>query len=222
MRFRGCDFGHSDKRVRLEGMKNVRISLFGMIFVVIFSVGMMPAFARAQSRIGAVGFPELYSFDYQSKNYSLPLTGTGLRRKWGFKVYKVAHYMEVLPDGSDVFQKVLEDGPAKQLTLQYLRDVPGSKIQSVLREGFLLNADADELKVIREPMVRLLKACEQPVKKGDEFILRWFQGGRVVFYSNGTESGSVDNVIFARVLWSIWCGEKAVVNRIQLLARAGS
>jgi hypothetical protein len=118
-------------------------------------------------------------------------------------------------------KKILTDGPAKQMTIQFARNVPAQKITKILREGFELNTTPSEYREIETYVEQMLAFFVRPVKKGDVFVMRWLSGGRVYLELNGQKLGDVKNELFARALWAIWFGEHSVVNVEALMSNAG-
>jgi Chalcone isomerase-like len=175
--------------------------------------------ARVVEPVTGIAFPSEVRFSQDGEDHALRLTGTAARIKWFFKVYAIAHYLETRP-GADALKvkDVLADGPAKQMTIQYARNVPAEKITRVLREDFELNTTPSEYREI-EPLVEQMTAYfVRPVKKGDVFVMRWLSGGRVYLELNGQKLGDARSELFARTLWAIWFGDHSVVDSQALMA----
>jgi len=166
-------------------------------------------------------FPSEVRFSQDAKNYTLQLTGTAARTKWFFRVYAIAHYLQIPQEAVSFDRKnFLTDGPAKQITIQYARNVPAQKIIRILREDFELNTAPSEYRTIETYVEQMLAYFVHPVKKGDIFVMRWLSGGRVYLELNGQTLGNVKNGLFARTLWAIWLGEHSVVDPKALMTRA--
>ena len=168
--------------------------------------------------VTGIAFPSEVRFSQDAEDYTLQLTGTAARTKWFFRVYAIAHYWQA-PKGLDR-EKILADGTAKQMTIQYARNVPAQKITKVLREDFELNTTPSEYREIETYVEQMLAYFVRPMQKGDVFVMRWFSGGRVYLEMNGQKLGDVKNVLFARTLWAIWLGKHSVVDSEALMARA--
>ncbi len=168
-----------------------------------------------------IAFPFEVRFSQDAEDYTLQLTGVAARKKWIFRVYAIAHYLQI-QKGADALdrEKVLTDGPAKQMTIQYTRNVPAQKIVAVLREDFELHTTPSEYREIKVHVEQMLAYFVRPVRKGDVFVMRWLSGGRVYLWLNDKKLGDVKNGLFARALWAIWFGENSVVNSVALMAKA--
>lgn len=166
-------------------------------------------------------FPAAISVTQDGKSIPLTLTGTTVRKKLIIKVYALAHYMQDPPSGQekDLYAAVLTDGKAKQLTMEFVREVGMDKIRDAYRDGFKENATADEYKAITPLVEQLIGYFATDVKENDRFIVRWLPGGVVQAQVQGKEMPAITNTTFARVLWSIWFGEDSIVDREDLVSR---
>jgi hypothetical protein len=166
-------------------------------------------------------FPTTITVAHEGKNLSLALTGTTVRKKIIVKVYGMAHYMQDPPSGKpkDLCAAILTDGKAKQLTMEFVRDVTVNQIRGAYHDGFEENATKDEMKAIAPLVEKFLGYFTNEVKENDRFILRWLPGGVIQAQVQGTEKPAITDPTFARVLWSIWFGEDSIVDREDLVSR---
>jgi hypothetical protein len=184
-----------------------------------------PPRSAAQDRVqeSSTGkfFPMQVTVTYEGKNYSLSLTGTAVRKKMVFKVYGIAHYAEDPQAGSEsaVLAAMLTDGKAKQITMEFARDVDVEKIQGAYRDGFNENASEADAKVIAPLVEQFLGYFKKEVKENDRFVLQWLPGGVVIAQTQGTTHPPIKNVAFAKALWSIWLGEDSIVDSEDLVSR---
>ncbi len=164
-------------------------------------------------------FPKTISFTHQGTEHTLSVTGLAVRKKFFFSVYCMAHYMQDAPRGSAraVLQVILHDGSAKQVTMDFVRNIRAEKIQTALTEGFQNNTTASEFEDIRPLVRRFASSIYKDVKEGDTFIIRWLPGGTTVSIFKGQEVSTIQNMTFATALWSIWFGERSVVDRNSLV-----
>jgi hypothetical protein len=167
-------------------------------------------------------FPATVTFKADGKDYSLKATGVAVRKKVIIKVYGMIHYMQDPPGAGSrdaIFRAVLTDGKAKQITMNFSRDVTPEQITGAYRDGFAENATKEELKSIQASLDKFLGYFTQPVKENDVFTLRWIPGGTIVPVIYGKDQEPISNPLFAKVLWSIWFGEDSIVDREDLVAR---
>lgn len=165
-------------------------------------------------------FPKEVAFSYEGSDYTLSLTGLGVRKKFVFKVYGIAHYMEspeMAGSKEDAFQAVLTDGKAKQITMDFARDVDANSIQNAYRDGFKKNSTDEEMQEIQSLVDEFLGYFNTEVKKDEQYILRWLPGGTVLAIVKGDEKPAITNATFARVLWTIWLGKDSIVDRDKLV-----
>jgi hypothetical protein len=166
-------------------------------------------------------FPAQVSFTQDGKDYTLTLTGVAVRKKFIFKVYGMAHYTEEFTQGTEkeAFAAALDDGKAKEIIMDFARDVDAGKIRDAYAEGFQEHAKGEEFKEIKPTVDEFLGFFTQDVKENDQFVLRWTPGGTITSIIIGQEKPAITNPTFARILWSIWFGEDSVVDREDLVKR---
>jgi len=186
---------------------------------------LLPAFALSQTVVKEPstekGFPASVTFKSGTSEYTVALTGLSVRKKYFFKVYGIAHYMQDAGTMSknDAFKACLEDGKAKQITMDFARDVDNKSIINAYNDGFEENATKEELASVQAALTQYLGYFDKEVKENQQYILRWLPGGTILATIQGEEKPAITNVTFARVLWSIWLGPESVVDRDDLVAR---
>lgn len=168
-----------------------------------------------------IEFPSVVKFTSEGKEYQASLTGVAVRKKVIFKVYGMAHYMQDAGKmGEDAaYAAVLTDGKAKQISLQFVRDVDAASIQGAYRDGFANSTPAADLPKIQGSIDKLLGYFNTPVKVGDTFTYRWLPGGTIAAIVQGQEKPAITDPAFAKSLWGIWFGEDSIVDREDLVAR---
>ena len=62
-----------------------------------------------------------------------------------------------------------------------------------------------------------MQAIYKDVNQNDSFILRWLPGDTLVSVFKGKQVSAINNVLFAKTLWSIWLGDQSIVNREALI-----
>jgi hypothetical protein len=165
-------------------------------------------------------FPAEVKFSYAGKEYVLRPTGCAVRKKLFFKVYGMVHYMQDVPAMSSseaAFTEVLTDGKAKQITLEFARDVDVPKIKEAYADGFKQHASSEELTQIQPLIDRFVGYFTKNVKENDQFSFRWIPGGSVIVIVQGEEKPVITDQTFARTLWSIWFGKSSIVDRDDLV-----
>lgn len=164
-------------------------------------------------------FPKTVSFTHGDTDYTLSVTGLAVRKKFVFKVYGIAHYMQdaAKTGKEEAFKEALTDGKAKQITMDFARDVGTDKIQGAYRDSFKKNATEEELKEIQPLVDQFVGYFDKEVKENEQYILRWTPGGTILTIVQGEEKRPINNETFARVLWSIWLGKGSIVDRDKLV-----
>jgi hypothetical protein len=172
-----------------------------------------------RERATGAEFPASVGFVHAGREYDLRLTGLAVRRVAFFKVYGMAHYAEA-PDGRSgraLLDHVLSDGTAKQVTLHFARDIDGQRISESLVDSLRRNASEDALRDAQGGIERFAEAVRHDVRKGERFTVRWLPGGTTVCLFNGQQILVLHDIMFGRLLWAIWFGDRPVVDRDALL-----
>jgi hypothetical protein len=166
-------------------------------------------------------FPAVVKYAKDGTEYTMSLTGVAVRKKLVFKVYGMAHYAQdpVRAPREDALAAMLVDGKARQITMDFARDVDAAKIRDAYMDGFKENSSADEMKTIRPLVDQFVAFFAGEVKENQQFIIRWLPGGIVVASVAGEEKPPITSPLFARVLWSIWLGKDSIVDRDDLVAK---
>jgi hypothetical protein len=203
-------------------MKQVGLILLVMVVV----AGAWWSVARSEGEVEEPStkkvFPATVNFEHDGQDYQLSVTGVGVRKKVVFKGYAIAHYMAVA-EFKDLYQALdaaLSDSYAKQITMDFARDIDVGKIQDAYRKGFEKNASDEEAEVIAPYVEKFLGYFAEDIKENDQYVLRWLPDGIILTVINGEEKEPVENVTFAKVLWRIWLGEKSIVDRKKLVKMA--
>ncbi len=195
------------------------VSTLAMLMFLFFVAG------RAEEKVKEPStgktFPAQVSFTEDGKDHTLQLTGLAVRKKFIFKVYGMAHYLEEFQQGTEdeAFAAVLRDGTAKEIIMDFARDVDAAKIRETYLESFSEHATPAEMKEIKPLLDQFLGYFKQDVKENDQFVLRWTSGGVVTPTIIGQEKPAITSPTFARILWSIWFGKDSVVDREDLVKR---
>ncbi len=181
----------------------------------------LPLLAFADIKDDSTGevFPSTVTIDKGGQKFTLNATGVATRKKFFVKVYTVAHYIEgSLNPNADIFQQILQDGKAKQLTIKWVHDAPVDKVKTGFQESFQNALSADQLNQLQPDINKYIALYTQDVKSGDQHVLQWLPGGNVAVLINGKQVGTFSNKDFAVALWSLWFGPKSFVNKDKLVS----
>lgn len=195
-----------------------RTLMFPLMLLV---AGMSPGQENVQEPSTGKSFPVLVTCSHGGTDYSMSLTGVAVRKKFVFKVYGMAHYVQdpVKAPREEALGGMLIDGKARQIIMDFARDVDASKIRDAYTDGFKENATSDELKSIQPLVDQFITYFAVDVREKQQFILRWLPGGVILATVAGEEKPPITSPLFARVLWSIWLGKDSIVDRDDLVAR---
>jgi hypothetical protein len=202
------------------------IKVIHSFLVVLLAVCVLAPAAPAQDEVEEPSsetlFPKTVSFESGGGTYSLTVTGLAVRKKFMFKVYGIAHYMDVagFETKEAAFEAAKSDERAKQITMVFVRDVEAKKIQDAYREGFKKNASDEEFEEIKDLVERFAGFYTKDLTKGDRYVIRWLPGGVVESIDHGIPNETITDATFAAVLWRIWLGRDSIVDRDRLVKMA--
>lgn len=161
-------------------------------------------------------FPKEVAFSHDGKDYQLECTGVATRKKLIVKVYSIASYLQKGAAGADKFQLFAQDDYAKQLTIKYVHDVSAAKVTDAYLESFKNAFSPSDYDQQKKDIDTYIQFFNHDVKKGDQQVIRWLPGGYIEVSLNGQKVGDITNKALAKALWSIWFGDKSVVDRTKL------
>jgi Chalcone isomerase-like len=161
------------------------------------------------------------AFEYDGSETGMSLTGFTVRKKLFLKIYSMAHYVEQAPKGivksEDIYNYILQQGGAKQISMVFLRSLSAEQIRESLISGIKKNTNEDEYVQILPSVEVFMKSISEDVEEKDEFVLRWLPNGTIISLFQGKEISSIKDENFARTLWSIWFGDYSVIDRNKLI-----
>lgn len=177
--------------------------------------------AKKEETLKETSFPQSVFIEYNNEKLDLSLTGETIRKKFFLKIYSMAHYVEEKPNASfenkGIYQHILQQYGAKQISMVFLRALKAEQIQKSLLAGIKLNTNEDEFSQILPQVDVFMRAINEDVKENDEFTLRWLADGTIISLFQGKQISSIKDEAFARTLWAIWFGESSVIDRDLLI-----
>lgn len=134
---------------------------------------------------------------------SLTLNGVGVRKKFLFKIYVAALYVEA--PSRDASAVLSFDG-ARRIEVHLLRDLSREQITDAIRDGFKKNA-GERLPAMQARLDQLLGRLSD-LKKGSAFSVDYLPG-RGTQLVQGEEELVLPGKDFADALFSVWLAPAA-------------
>lgn len=177
-----------------------------------------PAGTLVEDQTGAA-FPAKVVIEDAGTRRQLSATGLAVRRKLIFDIYSMAHYLEDGPPGPrpEVLHDILSDSRAKQIILEFNRDLRAEQVRDGLTDSYAKAASPEVLRETQPLLQRFLQSIHKNVTKNERFTVRWLPGGRLQGVYDGQVVASVANPTFARTFWSMWFGDHPIVDRDALI-----
>jgi len=166
-----------------------------------------------------IEYPPTSRVIHGDQSIDLKFTGATRRQILVVKVYEMAHYMDCQHSAYEAIplEEIFSSEIPKQIRMQFLRDLPQEKVHAELRKSIIRNSKEEWIQGAGSSVDDFFAAIDRDGKKDDTFVINWMPGGKIVAYYNGELSLEIDNMYFAKMLWSIWFGDKPVVRRDRLV-----
>lgn len=163
-------------------------------------------------------FSDTITMENGGESYNLKATGVATRTKFFVKIYSIAHYLQDPPanDEGDIVAQIMNDANAKELTIQWARNVEGSKVQQGYYDAFKKNLSSADYKALEKEIKTFVNFLISNVAKGEKQHIRWFPGGIIQVTIEETVQGQIENPAFAAALWNVWFGPNSVVEKNRL------
>ena len=183
-----------------------------------------PAHAEHEllARSEHTAFSETLQFVYNDEPRALRQTGQAIRKQLFMQIYAMAHYLEASPPvvvDESAYDAIIDHPGIKQITMVFLRSLSASQIRKTLLSSLRSNASKDDFESMQPDIDRFMSAIDDDVKRGDEFVLRWYPDGTLDSLYQGIRVSSIENARLAGAMWSIWFGEGSAVDRAALVER---
>jgi len=176
------------------------MKIFSLSLVLSLTIAFSIGDAHGKECAG-VSFPDQVQFDSGTLN----LNGLGLRQATIFKVDVYVAALYLTQTSSDA-AAILESNGAKELVLQFVRDVGSDDLNKAWDEGFENNAKS-QLPALQE-RIETFKGWMADVKAGQQLRFVFTPGAGIRVEVDGTVKGTIEGDDFARALLSIWLGPK--------------
>lgn len=164
------------------------------------------------------------------------LVGTGLRKKFGFKVYSMALYVDE-PEAKRAFPALATragGGNRDKLTasdhaqsfiiwgqfpkvavLRLLRNIGAKKILDTFKESLESQFAGSMTNDVQKNLDEMVALLDRDMKSGQELLFHTSADGRVELEIDGEKKPGPQNVKLVRALWGVWLGPKTVSNEMR-------
>ncbi|MCP1728583.1 hypothetical protein J2T60_002597 [Natronospira proteinivora] len=134
---------------------------------------------------------------------TLGLNGTGIRRAFFRDYYLGALY---LPEPMSSTAEIISRHGPSRISLNFIRDVSLSRMQSALEDGFEDNTPASEREALAEE-IETFKDFFEPPQEGDRIDIDYDPERGTIVSINGEEKGVVEGAEFNLAVLRIFLGE---------------
>ena len=162
---------------------------------------------------GGVTFEPTITVQSEDGEHELRCTGTALRKKWFFKVYAAAAYLDVGTESGDDAGAMFVDADApKRLHLQMLRDVDSEKIVSSIDDAFekCATTPLDRIATDRENFREIFSM--EKLLKGQDIRFTWMPGVGLQISVDDDPLGTIASPEFGNSFFEIYFGPEPVTE----------
>ena len=160
---------------------------------------------------GGVEFDATISVAGDDTEYELRCTGTALRKKWFFKVYAIAGYLDAgVEAGEDPGATFIAADAPKRLHLHMLRDVDSKKIVNSINEA-LEKCATTPLDQIAEERERFMAAFSmEKLNKGQDIRFTWMPSAGLQISVDHEILDTIESPVFGKSFFEIYFGPSPV------------
>jgi hypothetical protein len=164
-------------------------------------------------------FPRVINFTYDKTDYKLEGTGVTTYTKFFINVYSVAQYLQNPVYGARdyLYRESLDEKRAKALIFIYVIDMTSEDAQKNIRDEFKKSLKKDEYESLKEQIDKFVAYFDNNITTNEQVILIWLPDGTLLTSIGEQRKSAIQNPTFAKALWNIWLGPKAIVNRTYLI-----
>lgn len=158
-------------------------------------------------------FPKEVHVKSSHSQADLVALGSGVRKKFVFKVYEGVAYAEKgISLGPDPYDALIHGDFAKRIHMYFERDVDGGKIRGAYREGLdkVLGKQERPVNLVQDIEVFLGFFEDAGVKDGQTIDLVWLPGDGLYTMVNDESFPPLNSPVLASALWAIWFGKDPV------------
>ncbi|WP_334048698.1 chalcone isomerase family protein [Alteromonas gracilis] len=151
----------------------------------------------------------------------LSLSGTTIKKRFFFNVYRLSHFMEKpkgdFPTKDSLITFILNANTQQRIELEFLRNVTREQIEEALMQGIEQNNADSDLSKIKQDIQRLSSGFQDEVEKHSTLTLSRLPSDKLSVFFNNNLVVETENKALADALWSIWFGKDPIVNTEDLV-----
>jgi hypothetical protein len=197
-----------------------------MVSLFVLIVLLMPLAAGAIVEPGTeMEYDDTVTIEAGGANYTLAVTGVGLREKTFMKVnvYVIVSYLfEDAKLEEDQGVALLNLDAPKMIRMDLVRGFSREKLINAFKE--VIEKNYDDMSAFQAEMDEFFAYFKNDAQEGDELTFTYVPGLGLRTVLNGEEKGLITNFEFVKALWTVWFGEKPANGGLKkdLLAKIAS
>lgn len=161
--------------------------------------------------------PASLTVNYGGQSWNLKALGSGLRKKYIFKVYVAALYADSGADfGPDPAAFVNSTDIPKRMVLVLKRDLDAKKIAEAISEGFIHNVWKEKPEPgLKKELDNFIAFFGGELKSDQTIELTYLPGVGLLTSVSGQAKPIVTEPRLARDIWGIWLGDRPISESLR-------
>lgn len=121
-------------------------------------------------------------------------------------------------DPDELIKLIAAGDLSQRVEIEFLRDVSREQVEEALIDGIERNNPGKDLSKIKNDIIRLSEGFDNDITEKSRLVLSRIDKTKLIVHFNEQRIVETDNRELTEALWSIWFGQKPIVDNKALIA----
>lgn len=121
-------------------------------------------------------------------------------------------------DPDELIKLIAAGDLSQRVEIEFLRDVSREQVEEALIDGIERNNPGKDLSKIKNDIIRLSEGFDNDITEKSRLVLSRVDKTKLIVHFNEQRIVETDNRELTEALWSIWFGQKPIVDNKALIA----
>lgn len=121
-------------------------------------------------------------------------------------------------DPDELIKLIAAGDLSQRVEIEFLRDVSREQVEEALIDGIERNNPGKDLSKIKNDIIRLSEGFDNDITEKSRLVLSRIDRTKLIVHFNEQRIVETDNRELTEALWSIWFGQKPIVDNKALIA----
>ena len=121
-------------------------------------------------------------------------------------------------DPDELIKLIAAGDLSQRVEIEFLRDVSREQVEEALIDGIERNNPGKDLSKIKNDIIRLSEGFDNDITEKSRLVLSRINRTKLIVHFNEQRIVETDNRELTEALWSIWFGQKPIVDNKALIA----